>query len=655
MSTSAESIGSLVIDLRANVAQLRVDMDEVKNTVAKSSREMSSQMKQDMNETRQVLALMRDDFGVGVPRELRKVIASSELARTAILGIKDALFGLAFINLGIEAFNKISEYIAESAKKAEEEAKHTRDIVDAAQKAVDATFQRREQLALIGKGEEDRAALQKKYFADEIERNKTRLAGLQAEIAAKVALLNIDAARAATPEVFDPATGMSMGFGSDEAAGEKVRQDGLKAIQKLTEELKPQIEAAQKAIDAAIIGTKTADVQLADFERNLGISRLKNSEMLALKDVEIRRDANEKLFEEGKIGLDQELMALRTAATEKYNIQQQSLQDTLAILEQDPSRNKEKIEQVNTQLQLLDKDHQKELTDIAAQGAMARLRIHQQEIATEAAMASGLLASNKDHSALPADLFNMGGGTPKLDGTLAGFKQSIEANVTSTLKDAAAQGKLLTQAMEGLLSPTDRFEILQAEIAPLLKEYAKQPDVVKALTAELLKANPEFEKLMQASAEFGKDLANELDSLILKGESFSDFLKNIAKDIEEIALKALLLKPLEDFLSGKGGSGGGITGFLGHIFSGLGFAGGGNPPVDQISLVGENGPELFMPSTAGTIIPNGSFGGDTYNYYIDARNAAPGTEAAMIRALQKMHEKTRRAAIAGAIDYQRRR
>src|ERR1043166_4505727 len=198
MSTSAESIGSLVIDLRANVAQLRVDMDEVKNTVAKSSREMSSQMKQDMNETRQVLALMRDDFGVGVPRELRKVIASSELARTAILGIKDALFGLAFINLGIEAFNKISEYIAESAKKAEEEAKHTRDIVAAAQKAVDATFQRREQLALIGKGEEDRAALQKKYFADEIERNKTRLAGLQAEIAAKVALLNIDAARAAT-------------------------------------------------------------------------------------------------------------------------------------------------------------------------------------------------------------------------------------------------------------------------------------------------------------------------------------------------------------------------------------------------------------------------------------------------------------------------
>jgi hypothetical protein len=111
MSAGTQSVGSLVIDLRANVAQLQVDMDQVKSLVQKSSREMSSQMKQDMNETRQVLALMRDDFGVGVPRELRKMIASSELARTALLGMKDALFGLAFVNLGIEAFNKIRDHI----------------------------------------------------------------------------------------------------------------------------------------------------------------------------------------------------------------------------------------------------------------------------------------------------------------------------------------------------------------------------------------------------------------------------------------------------------------------------------------------------------------------------------------------------------------
>ena len=42
------------------------------------------------------------------------------------------------------------------------------------------------------------------------------------------------------------------------------------------------------------------------------------------------------------------------------------------------------------------------------------------------------------------------------------------------------------------------------------------------------------------------------------------------------------------------------------------FADGGDPPVGMASLVGERGPELFVPKTAGTIIPNhqlGSMGG----------------------------------------------
>jgi hypothetical protein len=37
----------------------------------------------------------------------------------------------------------------------------------------------------------------------------------------------------------------------------------------------------------------------------------------------------------------------------------------------------------------------------------------------------------------------------------------------------------------------------------------------------------------------------------------------------------------------------------------LGFAGGGRPPTGRPSMVGERGPELFIPDGAGTIIPNG--------------------------------------------------
>ena len=41
----------------------------------------------------------------------------------------------------------------------------------------------------------------------------------------------------------------------------------------------------------------------------------------------------------------------------------------------------------------------------------------------------------------------------------------------------------------------------------------------------------------------------------------------------------------------------------------LGFADGGDPPVGKVSLVGEYGPELFVPKTAGTIVPNSQLGG----------------------------------------------
>jgi hypothetical protein len=62
-----------------------------------------------------------------------------------------------------------------------------------------------------------------------------------------------------------------------------------------------------------------------------------------------------------------------------------------------------------------------------------------------------------------------------------------------------------------------------------------------------------------------------------------------------------------------------------------------------------------MPSSSGTIIPNGALGGDHYTFYIDAKGAAPGTEAAIIRGLKRSLEETRRQSIAGAVDYQRRR
>ena len=54
----------------------------------------------------------------------------------------------------------------------------------------------------------------------------------------------------------------------------------------------------------------------------------------------------------------------------------------------------------------------------------------------------------------------------------------------------------------------------------------------------------------------------------------------------------------------------GVNSLLGAI--GIpGFANGGRPPVGRPSIVGEKGPELFVPDRGGTIIPNNQLGGST--------------------------------------------
>ena len=75
-----------------------------------------------------------------------------------------------------------------------------------------------------------------------------------------------------------------------------------------------------------------------------------------------------------------------------------------------------------------------------------------------------------------------------------------------------------------------------------------------------------------------------------------------------------------------GGAGGGFGSFFGGIGKLFGFANGGNPAVGVPSIVGEKGPELFIPRNAGTIVPNSALGGMTNNtavtYNIQAVDAA---------------------------------
>ena len=106
-------------------------------------------------------------------------------------------------------------------------------------------------------------------------------------------------------------------------------------------------------------------------------------------------------------------------------------------------------------------------------------------------------------------------------------------------------------------------------------------------------------------------------------------MSNVLNRIRDKIIDAQLDRLIGGFgeAFGKSASGGekkGLGGFLGSILGGL-FANGGQPPVNKISVVGERGPELFVPRSAGTVIPNNQLGGESVTNNIVVNVDASGT------------------------------
>jgi len=115
-------------------------------------------------------------------------------------------------------------------------------------------------------------------------------------------------------------------------------------------------------------------------------------------------------------------------------------------------------------------------------------------------------------------------------------------------------------------------------------------------------------------------LVNFIKTGKLQFDDLGEYIKNTL--IQAFVSKAVL-NPLMDLLGlGSGGGGGGLI----QTFLGLFKAEGGPVSANRPYIVGEQGPELFMPSSAGTIVPNGDFGGGgggttVVNYNISAVDA----------------------------------
>ena len=119
------------------------------------------------------------------------------------------------------------------------------------------------------------------------------------------------------------------------------------------------------------------------------------------------------------------------------------------------------------------------------------------------------------------------------------------------------------------------------------QNLSKQAELAK-------KVNDSFDKLKDTIAV---DIGNGIKGLIKGTQSLNDVLTGV---LDRMANAFLNMAIFGNF--GGGSVTGGLLGMLG-------FANGGKPPVGRPSMVGEKGPELFVPNSAGTIIPNHQLGG----------------------------------------------
>ena len=109
----------------------------------------------------------------------------------------------------------------------------------------------------------------------------------------------------------------------------------------------------------------------------------------------------------------------------------------------------------------------------------------------------------------------------------------------------------------------------------------------------------EAQKLM---ADAQAQVKSGLIDSIVAGESFADVLANVAQMFAKAALQAAL------FNEGPWASGGGGGGILGGLLSSAfgGFrANGGSVMAGKAHVIGERGPEVFVPNVSGTVLNAG--------------------------------------------------
>ena len=132
-------------------------------------------------------------------------------------------------------------------------------------------------------------------------------------------------------------------------------------------------------------------------------------------------------------------------------------------------------------------------------------------------------------------------------------------------------------------------------------------------------ANNAATKAQSVFQSLSQNLEDALFKFFTTGKmGWKDFANNVIQEMIRIETRQLAANILTGGTGRAGGAGSGLLG-LGNLFGFL--ASGGPASANKPYIVGERGPELFVPNTSGTVVPNNALGGGAVTYNINAVDA----------------------------------
>ena len=210
---------------------------------------------------------------------------------------------------------------------------------------------------------------------------------------------------------------------------------------------------------------------------------------------------------------------------------------------------------------------------------------------------------------------------------LTDFKAATQAKLTAEnevyQKSLEDLGRAQAAVYSGeALSLGERISALRAQESAIMGKIATadmsdlktRTELNNELVLVLQKIAPLLDEQGRLSMEAGNLIAQGFEDAILSGQKLGEVVRSLGRDLVRLVFSQLVTQPL------AAGIGGAIKGAFGFRAMG-GPVASGSPYV-----VGEQGPELFVPHASGTIVPNNKMGGGsgsgsgsvTVNYNIAA-------------------------------------